>query len=115
MQLRLAREMEALGYITPRGSEDERIKALLGKETSVEYVAGMLHYLSGQLSTVPGFNDLSSEYQQRLILLGYNQGWTDEFLENIRTLGLQGFVDAAEYDNKTLDDYLRWLEQNGGN
>jgi len=114
MQLRRAEELERLGYVTPRRSEDERIKALLGKETSVEYVAGMLHYLSDQLSTVPGFNDLSAEYQQRLMLLGYNQGWTDAFLKNIQRYGLEGFADKAKYDNQTLDDYLRWLQQQDG-
>jgi RHS repeat-associated protein len=113
MQLRRAEMLEELGYVTPRGSTEERIQALLGTETSVEYVAGMLHYISDQLNTLPGFNELSPEYQQRLILLGYNQGWTDSFLENIRTLGFTTFVDDAKYDNDTYDEYWRWRDKSG--
>jgi len=110
MQLRRARELEQLGYVTARGSDQERIQALLGKETSVEYVTGMVRYLSDQLRTVPGFNDLSTEDQQRLILIGYNQGW--EYLqENIEELGLMELIRRSDYDNQTLDEYLRWRAQ----
>ena len=72
----------------------------------------MLHYVSDQLGTVAGFSELSSEYQQRLILIGYNQGW-DNLKANIEKYGLQGVADLAKYDNETLDEYLRWLQQNG--
>jgi len=41
MQLRRARELEQLGYVRARSSDRERIQALLGKETSVEYIAGI--------------------------------------------------------------------------
>ena len=110
MQIRRARELEQLGYVTARGSDQERIQALLGKETSVEYVTGMVRYLSDQLRTVPGFNDLSTEDQQRLILIGYNQGW--EYLqENIEELGLMELIRRSDYDNQTLDEYLRWRAQ----
>ncbi len=79
MQLRRARELEELGYVTPRNGDFERRAALLGRETSVEYVAGMLQYLSDQLSTVQGFSALSLEQQQRPVLTAYNLGWTDYF------------------------------------
>jgi hypothetical protein len=113
MQLRRAEMLENLGYVTARGSKAERIQALLGTDTSVEYVAGMLHYVSDQLNTVSGFGALSTEYQQRLILLGYNQGW-ENLLANINAFGLEDTVDLANYDNQTLDEYLRWLAQSGG-
>jgi RHS repeat-associated protein len=114
MQLRRAEMLENGGYVTARGSKAERIQALLGTDSSVEYVAGMLHYISDQLNTLPGFSGLSQETQQRLILLGYNQGWTDQFLENINSLGFERFVQEAQYDNRTLDEYRRWLQQSGG-
>ncbi len=107
MQLRRAQELEQLGYVTARGSKWERIQALLGEETSVEYVTGMVSYLSDQLRTVSGFSDLSTEDQQRLLLIGYNQGW--EYLrENIEELGITELIRRSNYDNQTLDEYLRW-------
>lgn len=114
MQLRRAEMLEQLGYVTARGSTNARIQVLLGRDTSAEYVAGMLHYMSDQLTTLPGFGQLSTEYQQRLILIGYNQGW-ENILENIDRYGLRGLADRAKYDNQTLDEYLRWLEQRSGN
>jgi len=80
----------------------------LGNETSVEYVAGMLQYVSNQLHTSQGFGDLSAEDQQRLILIGYNWGWTSEFLDVIEELGFNRMIQDLEYDNETLDEYLRW-------
>ncbi|RLC55581.1 MAG: hypothetical protein DRI80_17590, partial [Chloroflexota bacterium] len=108
MQLRRARELEEMGYVTARENDLERRLALLGNETSVEYVAGMLQYVSDQLRTLQGFNDLSIEDQQRLILIAYNWGWTSSFLEHLEELGLEGMVQDWEYDNETLDEYLRW-------
>jgi RHS repeat-associated protein len=110
MQLRRAIELEALGYVTPRTSDRDRIQALLGKESSVEYVAGMLHHLSDQLNTVSGFSALSEENQQRLILLGYNWGWTKEFQDELTRLGPEKFISEYKYDNETLDEYLRWAQ-----
>ncbi|MCC7362284.1 MAG: hypothetical protein IT317_22575, partial [Anaerolineales bacterium] len=55
MQLRRAEMLEQLGYVTARGSTNARIQVLLGRDTSAEYVAGMLHYMSDQLTTLPGF------------------------------------------------------------
>jgi hypothetical protein len=75
IQLRRARELEELGYVTARKNDFERRSALLDPETSVEYVAGMLQYLNDQLSTLPGFGNLSAENQRRVILIGYNWGW----------------------------------------
>jgi hypothetical protein len=112
MQLRRAQELERLGYVRTRGSDEDRIRALLGRDTSVEYVAGMLHYVNDQLNTLPGFGGLSSESQQRLILLGYNWGWTQEFQDELARLGYEGFINAYGYDNQTLDEYLRWVQEN---
>lgn len=108
MQLRRAREVEALGYVSPRANDPERALALLWPDTSVEYVAGMVDYLSDQLhTTFGGFSDLSTEEQQRLILIGYNQGW-----ENLNALiqehGFEGVISLSYYDNQTLDEYRRW-------
>jgi RHS repeat-associated protein len=105
MQLRRARELEEMGYVTARRSDFARRRALLGSETSVEYVAGMLQYVSDQLHTLRGFNDLSIEDQQRLTLIAYNWGWTSNLLEEIEKRGLEGMIQYSEYDEETLDEY----------
>jgi hypothetical protein len=107
MQMRRARELEELGYVTPTTSNHERRLALLDNDRAVGYVAGMVHYLSDQLQTVPGFSDLSQDDQARLTLIGYNQGW-EILQENITALGLNPLIELAEYDNQTLDEYRRW-------
>ena len=107
MQLRRARELEEMGYVTARRNDFERRQALLGNETSVEYVAGMLQYVSDQLHTLGGFNDLSIEEQQRLTLIAYNWGWTSDFLGEIEERGLEGMIQYG-YDDLTLDEYRRW-------
>ncbi|MGC8880552.1 MAG: RHS repeat domain-containing protein, partial [Anaerolineae bacterium] len=114
MQIRRARELEQLGYVTARGSDQERIQALLAKETSVEYVTGMVHYLSDQLhTTFSSFSNLSTQDQQRLILIGYNIGWEGEkdLKANIEKYGFRWVIDYFGYDNQTLDEYLRWRAQ----
>ena len=114
MQLRRARELEQLGYVTARGSDQERIQALLGKETSVEYVTGMVRYLSDQLhTTFSNFSNLNTQDQQRLILIGYNIGWEGEkgLKANIEKYGFRWVIDYFGYDNQTLDEYLRWRAQ----
>lgn len=108
IQLRRARELEQLGYVTARANDIERVQALLGRESSVEYAAGMLRYISDQFQTYQGFGNLSRENQQRLILLGYNWGWTPDFLAELNRLGLLQFISDYKYDNETLDEYLRW-------
>ncbi len=110
MQLRRARELEEMGYVTARENDHQRRLALLGKDTSVEYVAGMLHYLSDQLQTITGFNDLTGEQQQRLILIAYNWGWTQEFQNALEERGFTEFIDWWSYDDDTLDEYRRWSE-----
>jgi hypothetical protein len=112
MQLRRAELLEELGYVTPRDSKSDRIRALLGKESSVEYVAGMLHYTSDQLKKIPGYSELRPQFQDRLTLIGYNQGWTLAFWNNIQRFGFEGLVAEARYDNQTLDEYVRWRNQN---
>jgi hypothetical protein len=107
MQLRRARELEELGYVTPRSSDAERRKALLGRETSVEYVAGMLQYLTDQLSTLREFSDLSAEDQQRVILIGYNWGW-EGLQDYYDEYGFYPLIQTTQYDNETLDEYQRW-------
>ena len=107
MQLRRARELEEMGYVTARKNDQQRRLALLGKETAVEYVAGMLHYLSDRLNTLQGFSSLSLEEQQRLTLIAYNWGWTDQFTELLQEHGFSGTIQDLDYDNQTLDEYLR--------
>lgn len=108
MQLRRAKELEELGYVTPASNEHDRSLALLDGDRSVGYVAGMLHYLSDQLQTIQGFSSLGVESQQRLILIAYNWGWTSDFLTAINKRGLNGMIEYSGYDNQTLDEYLRW-------
>jgi len=109
MQLRRAKELEELGYATPK-SDYDRAWALLNDETSIEYIAGMTQYTSDQLNTLPGFSELNSEDQTRLIAIGYNQGW--EFLsENIKDLGFKGTIEDSKYDEETLDEYRRWIKE----
>jgi len=110
MQLRRARELEEMGYVTPRRNDFERRFALLNNQTAVEYVAGMLQYVSDQLRSLQGFNEMEIEDQQRLILIAYNWGWTEDFQTLLRELGLKGMIQYWEYDNQTLDEYLRWRE-----
>lgn len=109
MQVRCARELEELGYVTSTASEHERKQALLDPVRSVNYVAGMLHYLSDRLQTLPGFTNLSQEDQARLILVGYNQGW-ETLQYNINEFGFEALINRVGYDNQTLDEYLRRSE-----
>ena len=111
MQLRRARELEEMGYVTTRRNDFERRLALLNNETAVEYVAGMLQYVSEQLRSIPGFNDLETDQQRRLILIAYNWGWMEEFQEQLRARDFAGMIEYAGYDNQTLDEYLRWREK----
>lgn len=111
MQLRRARELEEMGYVTPRSSTSERRTALLGPETSTEYVAGMLHYVNDQLNTLDGFSELGIEEQNRLTLIGYNWGWTDQFKRYLREKGLNYMIRRSPYDDETLDEYLRWKSE----
>jgi len=108
MQLRRARELEELGYVTARKNNHQRRLALLGQDTAVEYVAGMLHYLSDQLTYLEGYADLGLEQRQRLLLIAYNWGWTKDFQTVLQEYGLEGMIDEWAYDNQTLDEYLRW-------
>ncbi len=93
--------------MAPRANEQARVQALLGKDTSIEYVTGMIHYLSDQLQTMPGFQDLSAQDQQRVLLIGYNEGW-ENLKYNIEALGFGPLIAREVYDNQTLDEYLRW-------
>lgn len=111
MQLRRARELEEMGYVTTRNNDYQRRLDLLNEATSVEYVAGMLHYLSDQLNNSTGYNNLTSEQQQRLLLIAYNWGWTDRFQQELQMRGLIGMIEWWPYDNQTLDEYLRWSEE----
>lgn len=108
MQLRRARELEEMGYVTARRNDFERRLALLNNETAVEYVAGMLQYVSEQLRSIQGFNDLEIEQQHRLILIAYNWGWTEEFQKRLQDRDFIRMIERSEYDNQTLDEYLRW-------
>ena len=110
MQLRRARELEEMGYVTARRNDFERRLALLNNETAIEYMAGMLQYVSEQLRSIQGFNDLETEQQRRLILIAYNWGWTEEFQKQLRDRDFIGMIEYAGYDNQTLDAYLRWRE-----
>jgi RHS repeat-associated protein len=107
MQLGLARDLEAWGYVTPRKNDRKRRAALLGKETSVEYVAGYLEYLSDQLQMLPEFADLDVETQNRLTLIGYNYGW-EGLKRVIDEYGLERVAELTSYDNQTWDEYERW-------
>jgi len=107
MQLGLARDLEAWGYVTARSNDAQRRAALLGKATSVEYVAGYLEYLSDELQAMPGFSELDVDTQNRLILIGYN--WGREGLGGlIETNDFEGTVGMVTYDNQTCDEYERW-------
>ena len=107
MQVRRAEELESLGYVTRRSDAQARIAALLDPKTAVEYVAGMVQYLYDQLDKIPGFNDLNSQDQERIVLIGYNRGW-EILARNLEARGFRGVIDLFDYDNQTLDEYLRW-------
>jgi hypothetical protein len=64
--------------------------------------------VSEQLNTIPGFSELNSEDQTRLILVGYNQGW-ENLNESISELGFGNTVENSKYDEETLDEYRRWV------
>jgi hypothetical protein len=68
----------------------------------------MLHYIGDQLNTLDGFSQLPVEEQQRLVLIGYNWGWTGDFLKELKERGYLGMIDYSKYDNQTLDEYRRW-------
>jgi hypothetical protein len=113
MQLRRARELEKLGYVTARANDQQRVAALLDNRSSVEYVAGMVQFLTDKLNATAGFDKLSQAEKQRVILIGYNWGWDGETgLEaNIKRYGLQWVIDNTDYDQQTLDEYLQWSSQ----
>jgi hypothetical protein len=71
----------------------------------------MLHVLSDQLNTVDGYSDLSAENQQRLLLIAYNWGWTRDFVRRLEEWGPERLVEEYQYDNETLDEYLRWSQE----
>lgn len=108
MQVQRALELEQLEYVTSKGSEQATMSTLMCNETSVEYVAGMLNYITDQLNTLNGFSGLPTEEQQRLVLIGYNWGWTGDFLKELKDRGYLGMIDFSGYDNQTLDEYRRW-------
>ncbi|MBI5877553.1 MAG: RHS repeat protein [Chloroflexi bacterium] len=113
MQLRRARQLEGLGYVRTRANDQERVAALQNSPTAIEYVSGMAQYLTDQLSAMPGFDKLGPSEKQRLILIGYNWGWDgDRGLQaNIEKHGFQWVIDSSDYDQQTLDEYLRWSSQ----
>ena len=84
---------------------------MLNNQTTVEYVAGMLHYVTDQLNTVVGFGELNVEDQQRLTLIAYNWGWTSDLQAAIGKYGLAGMIAWSDYDEQTLDEYLRWSSE----
>jgi hypothetical protein len=111
VQLRRARELEDLGYVTRRPHDDARAAALLNDSTAVEYVAGETRSLSDQLhSRFPTFDRLSKENQERLVLIGYNIGWDGpQGLDaNVAKYGFARVISDFGYDNQTLDEYQRW-------
>lgn len=107
MQIRRARELEELGYVAPQPNDNARTQALLGKESSIAYVTGMVRYLGDQLRNISGFDRLPAESQQRILLIGYNQGW-ELLKDNIDILGFKRLMERSGYDDQTLDEYLRW-------
>ena len=113
MQVRRARELEQLGYVTPRRSGAGTVSSLLDREGAVHYATGMVRYLSDRLHGIPSFSSLTSEQQQRLLLIGYNLGWDGDkgLRANIEKHGFDWVIDYFDYDNQTLDEYLRWVSR----
>ena len=113
MQVRRAQELERLGYVPAQSGYWGTVNALLDPNTAVVYVGGMVEYLDDQLIATYGdaFTSLSKENQERLILIGYNQGW-DEATGLKRLIDQYGFETVlnkfSDYPNKTLDQYNRW-------
>jgi len=107
MQLRRARELEQLGYASPRHSDRERVADLLSAEGAVEYVTGMVTYLDHQLQEVAGYSLLAPEIQARLLLIGYNLGWP-QLSSSLAGGSIKAVIASYSYDNQTVDEYLRW-------
>lgn len=109
MQLRTAKNLELLGYVKARGSDEATIAALLDDSASIEYIAGEVHYISDQLAKskyASNFSGLSYEQQQRLIAIGYNRGWDllQELLDNYNG-DLERLLSQQTYDDQTIGDY----------
>jgi|GEM_PF-5045206 len=46
-----------------------------------------------------------------MILIGYNWGWAETFQDFIAEKGFEWMIQNYNYDNETLDEYLRWREE----
>jgi hypothetical protein len=73
MQVRLALELEGLGYVAGRGGRSATIDALLSDREAVAYAAGELHHVTDFLGTLQGVGDLSHDQMSRLTAIGYNE------------------------------------------
>jgi len=103
-----SQQLEQEGYVNIPQKHDIPA-SLLNHSTAVKYIAGNLQYMSNSLETNYGnqFTSQNPDKQNRLILIGYNQGW-ETLKYNIDKFGFTGTVNRSNYDNLTLDDYYRW-------
>jgi hypothetical protein len=110
MKLSTAESLEQAGYMPKQSSREARINALLNPREAIRYAAAELHRISDQLQKIPGFGALGVEDQNRLVLIGYNLGW-ENLVASIEKRGFGGVIEASPYDNKTLDEYYRWIAE----
>jgi len=109
MQVRRAEELESLGYVYDRNGWYFTVISLLDPEQAVQYIAGMIDYITDQLTSTYGtdFSQLPEEDQSRLILIAYNEGW-ESVANNMSSIGVSGVIGASNYDDYTYDDYYLW-------
>jgi hypothetical protein len=98
--------------LCPKGSDDvqfELTRDLLNPTKAVEYIAGNLHHKSDLLTSAYGdsYTSLDVETQNRLVLIGYHEGW-ENIQKKISRSGFYGLIEHEVYDNQTLDEYQRW-------
>jgi hypothetical protein len=108
MQVRRGEELEAMGYVRARPNGLVRVNDMLRQDSSVEYVAGMVEYLTDRIDA--RYPQLSTQTRERLILIGYNLGWdgTKGLEANLNKYGITGVISQSMYDDQTYDEFLRW-------
>jgi len=113
MQVRRGEELEELGYVRARPNGLIRVNDMLRQDSSVEYVAGMVEYLTDRVDAK--YTNLSTQTKERLILIGYNFGWDGPkgLGAMLDRLGYRAVISRIGYDDQTYDEFVRWWSAEG--